>query len=895
MSSTGNGKNLLDVSRRGFLKGAAALAAAPAVSAIKVNAAEPTGDADIQKLGPGEVACELDINGKKHTTKIEPRVTLLSVLRDKLDMTGTKEVCDRGACGACSVHLDGMPVNSCMMLAMDAVGHKLTTVEGLAKGDTLDPVQAAFVKHDALQCGYCTPGFVMSVKSLLAKNPKPSEMDVRKACSGNICRCGTYNKIFEAAFAAAGIATPVGNEKDNGDKALENDGCRVDAPLKVTGRAKYTADVNLPNMAYAAIVACPYGRAKLKSYDEDAARAVKGVLDVAIRKREKGYVYCGEPTGHVCAESRQALNDAIAALKLTWEVETPIVDGLEEHAKSEGPLEEQIDKAGGFGGGRKAKKLLAESKKVVKATYTTQIQTHACLEPHCAVAHYKGDSGELWVSSQVTSAVTQAAQSLFGLKGSQVTAHCEYVGGGFGSKFNPGLETRVAAELSKKLNRPVKLINDRKREHLDTGCRPGSIQYMAIALDGKGKPAGGHIHVAGISGVGGGGGAANPSRYEFGSIARSEADIELSAGGARPMRAPGHPQAMFAVDSMVDELAKSAGKDPVEYRKLIDPSKVRKKMYDVGAERIGWSNRPKPDGAGEGRLKRGMGVGVADWGNMAGTSQMRVDVFKDGTVKILSGTQDIGTGTRTFMADLLAEHMKIDRKLITADCGNSDYPPGPGSGGSMVSRTIALSIRDAGDKAMEELKTHAPDGYTDAASWKAACRKIPGESFTVMGKTNRKYFGEGGSEAVQFAEVEVDTETGEVRVKRVVALQACGLPVNRLTVESQVIGGVIQGVSYALHEEKILDKTTGVMVNANLEQYKICGPVDCPEIIPIIWREGEDLGVRSIGEPPVVPTAGAIANAVANAIGARVRSLPITPARVLAALAESKKTAEGDA
>jgi len=891
MSSRGKGKNLLDVSRRGFLKGAAALAAAPAIT---LKADQPAADADIQKLGPGEVACELDINGKQHKLKVEPRVTLLSVLRDKLDMTGTKEVCDRGACGACTVHLDGKPVNSCMMLAMDAVGHKLTTVEGLATGDTLDPVQAAFVKHDALQCGYCTPGFVMSIKSLLAKNPKPNEMEVRKACSGNICRCGTYNKIFEAAFAAAGIATPVGNEKDNGDKCVENHGCRVDAPLKVTGRAKYTADINLPNMAYAAIVACPYGRAKLKSFDLDAAKAVKGVLDVVVDKR-KGYVYCGQPTGHVCAETRQALNDAIDALKLTWNVETPITNGLEEHEKSEGAIDEQIDKAGGFGGGsaKKARKLLSESKKVVKATYSTQIQTHACLEPHCAVADYRGDSGELWVSSQVTAAVTEAAKSLFGLKGSQVKGHCEYVGGGFGSKFNPGAETRVAAELSKKLKRPIKLVNDRKREHLDTGCRPGSIQYMAIALDDKGKPAGGHVHVAGISGVGGGGGAPNPSRYEFGSVVKSEADIELSAGGARPMRAPGHPQAMFAVDSMVDELALAAGKDPIAYRKMIDPSKVRKKMYDVGAERIGWANRPKPDGAGEGRLKRGVGVGVADWGNGPGSSQIRVDVFKDGTVKVLSGTQDIGTGTRTFMADLLASHMKIDRKLITADCGNSDYPPGPGSGGSMVSRTIALSIRDAGDKAMKELETHAPDGYKDGDSWKAACRKIPGESFTVMGNKNNKYFGEGGSEAVQFAEVEVDIETGEVHVKRVVAIQACGLPVNRLTAESQVIGGVIQGVSYALHEEKILDKTTGAMVNANLEQYKITGPVDCPEIIPILWREGENLGVRSLGEPPVVPTAGAIANAVANAIGARVRSLPITPAKVLAALAEAKKASEG--
>ncbi|MBU0638308.1 MAG: molybdopterin-dependent oxidoreductase [Planctomycetes bacterium] len=881
------------VSRRGFLKGAGAIAAVPLLAPQVKIERKPAG-AGVRRVGPGPVACVLRVNGRAHEVRIEPRTTLLDALREQLDLTGAKEICGRGACGGCTVLLDGQPVNACMLLAIDTVGARITTVEGLAAGEQLSPVQKAFCEHDALQCGYCTPGLVVSATALLARNPHPSTAQIKDACAGHICRCGTYPKVFEAVHSAAGEAVPSGNVADNRGKAIECEHGRVDAALKVTGKAKFTTDVKLPGMAYATIVYCPYGQARLRSFNEEAARKVAGVLDVSVRKKEE-YVYCGQETGYICAETRAALDDALAALDLKWTVLEPTTDPVAEHERSLGPIPPPLADAPGTRGDlgseerrQQAQQVLDEAHRRVERTYTTQIQTHSCTEPHAALADYRGDSAELWCSTQGTGRAHAQAAGFFGLDQSKVRVHCEHVGGGFGSKLvGADFEGRVAVELSKKLGRPVRVVNTRKREHLDTGCRPGSIQYMNIATDHAGHPLGGHIHVAGVNGPEkSGGDAANPARYQLGSIFKSFVELGLTTGGARPFRAPGHPQGTFALDSFIDELAEAAGVDPLEYRKRIETSEIRKRMYDVGGRAIGWSQRPQPDGSGTGQVRRGIGMATGDWSTWEADAQIRVDVFRDGTVRVLSGTQDLGTGTRTVLVDVCAAQLGIERKLITSDCGNSDYPPGPTSGGSMTVHSIVPAIRDAADRAAAQLHQQSQADFSDTASWIAACKRLPNESFTVVGEKNPKYWGQGGPEAVQFAEVEVDTETGLVRVVKVVALQNCGQAINRLTAESQIIGGVIQGVSFALFEEKILDPTRGCMLNPNLEQYKILGPRDCPEIVPIIWHEGENLGARSLGEPPTIPTAGALANAVSNALGARVRSLPITPARVLAALAE---------
>jgi aerobic-type carbon monoxide dehydrogenase small subunit (CoxS/CutS family) len=195
------------ISRRGFLKGAGLTAAGSAlldgVQAFSRETAATT-NPDVEEMGPGAVSVQLKINGKEQSLEIEPRTTLADALRIHLGMTGTKVICDRGACSGCTVWLDKLPVNSCMTLAVDAIGHEVTTIEGISADGQPHPLQAAFVKHDAMQCGFCTPGMVMSCAALLRQNPHPTESDVRHAISGNLCRCGTYPKIFAATLEAAG-------------------------------------------------------------------------------------------------------------------------------------------------------------------------------------------------------------------------------------------------------------------------------------------------------------------------------------------------------------------------------------------------------------------------------------------------------------------------------------------------------------------------------------------------------------------------------------------------------------------------------------------------------------------------------------------------------------------
>jgi xanthine dehydrogenase YagR molybdenum-binding subunit len=326
------------------------------------------------------------------------------------------------------------------------------------------------------------------------------------------------------------------------------------------------------------------------------------------------------------------------------------------------------------------------------------------------------------------------------------------------------------------------------------------------------------------------------------------------------------------------------GMDPVEFRLKNDPMETRRREFQIGAEKFGWKEKYHKPGSSSGIVKTGVGCAGAAWGagGPSKRTQGEAQINPDGTVEFRLGVQDIGTGTKTVIAVVAAEMLGLTPEQITVRVGDTRFPPGPGSGGSTTCASISPTVYDICTKTLEQLQTQTGVADARGKNWFAACKKLGVTPLTVHGTwidglSTKPAYG------AQFAEVTVDTETGLVTVKKVVAVHDCGLIIDTLTLESQVNGGIIMGMGYALYEGRVMDDLSGVMLNPNFETYKMPGIADVPEIEVVLLNMPER-GVIGIGEPATVATAGAIANAIANAIGVRVGDLPITPAKILAAL-----------
>ncbi|MBE7557502.1 xanthine dehydrogenase family protein molybdopterin-binding subunit [bacterium] len=689
---------------------------------------------------------------------------------------------------------------------------------------------------------------------------------------------------------------------------------RLDGFAKVTGQAKYAHDIRLPDMLYAALLSCPHPHARVKSLDTSAAENMPGVKAV-VAAADQHVRFAGQYVAAVAAETLEQAERACRAIKVDYEP-LPFVVDLEEARQPGAPKvfdnrDSNVRAADPTERGNLAEGFAAADA-VVEATYKTQVQTHACMETHGLVAHWEApDKLKVWSSTQGTFAARDNLARRFELGAENVEVITEYMGGGFGSKLGLRDFESAAVELARKAGRPVHLMVDRKFEHLSTGNRPNSVQVMKAGCTKDGKVTAWQVDSYGTSGIGGGAGVANPSVYDFPAVRKTSADVYTNAGPGCPMRAPGHPQGIFAVESMMDELAYKIGMDPVEFRRKNNSHPIRDAEFELGMKAIGWERRNQTPGAGPGPLHRGIGVASGRWSNVGerrnSRIQVRVAIHPDGGVEVENGAQDLGTGTRTIVGLLAAEELGLPVEALTVKIGHTSYPYGPASGGSSTAPGLAPTVRKAALLARRRLfEVVAPalqaqpeqlecrDGKITVVSdpgktmdWKRACGLLGTTPINELATRSDNFDGwQAEAAGVQFAEVEVDVETGRVRVLKVVVVQDCGTVLDRLTAESQVIGAVIQGISYALLEDRILDRTTGVMVNPNLEQYKIAGSWDMPEIEAIMYDAAigyNNAGVNGLGEPPVTPTAAAIANAVYNAAGLRMRELPITPWRVLAA------------
>jgi xanthine dehydrogenase YagR molybdenum-binding subunit len=675
---------------------------------------------------------------------------------------------------------------------------------------------------------------------------------------------------------------------------------RVDGPAKVSGSAKYPSDVQPDGWLYGMILRSKWAKAKITNISLEQALKVPGIKAAVVdRPGERTVRYYGEELAAVAGSSKQACLDALRVIQVeanplpfvvreedakedssprVWE-DTPNLS--KPHVNEKG----QVDRA--FG----------DCSAVVEGFYTTPVQLHHPLETHGNTVSWTDESLTAWSSTQGIGSVKDGFAGNLKVPQSQVRVITEYMGGGFGSKFGQGAEGSLAARLSKEAKAPVKLFLTRFDESLAVGNRPSSFQKIKLGATADGKLQAFELESYGTAGIGsggvsegGGGGAEFPAPYIYTvpNIRVKQSGVNVDAGSARAFRAPGHPTASFGMESIMDELAVKLGMDPVELRLKNDPSEVRRKEYQIGSERFGWKAKYKRPGTSGGPLKTGVGCAGATWGGGGRGTQAEAHINPDGTIEIRCGTQDLGTGTRTLIALIAADLLGLKPEQITVRVGDTQFPPSGGSGGSTTAASVSPAIYDVCTKARAELQSKTGVSLVEADTWFAACKKLGVNPLVVSGEW-QEGLSSSGAGGVQFAEVEVDTETGFTRVKKITCVQDGGLIVSKLTCESQVNGGILMGIGYALYEERVMDRLSGVVLNPNFETYKLTGLADAPEI-DIVLLDMPERGVIGIGEPVTIPTASAVANAVANALGVRVPSLPITPARVLGVLAGKSVT-----
>jgi xanthine dehydrogenase YagR molybdenum-binding subunit len=694
---------------------------------------------------------------------------------------------------------------------------------------------------------------------------------------------------------------------------------RLDGLLKASGKAKYPSDIRPEGMLFGVMLYSPYAHAKVSSIDISAAQKMPGVKAViAIAQAGATLRYHGDDIAAVAAETEEQARDAIRAIKVEYEVLPHVA--TEALSMAEGAPE--VFKGGNVRKGRsqtrgKPEETMAAADVTIEGTYSVPMITHVCLEPHGLTAKWEGeDKLTVWASTQAVARLGDGLAQPLKIPIANVTVLTDFMGGGFGSKFGPDVWGVTAARLAKMAGRPVKMFLDRVQEHLAAGNRPSGTAHIKMGASRDGKVVAMIAEAHGTGGVGTGADVILPYVYTIPNTQVSQSTVFTNFGSQRAMRAPRHPQSCALTEAAMDDLAEKLGMDPIEFRlRNLSPTDFHTKIYkaelEMGAELIAWRQKRKPRGqTGTGPIRPGLGVALHQWGG-GGSPGNRVicSINPDGSVELKTATQDIGTGARTILAIIAAEILGLQPTDIISNIGNSTFPPGQSSGGSTTSPSMAPPCYDAATKARDalfkkiagSLNNAKPEDLTlkdgkvwvsgqPVASWKDACRKLGTASISETGS-----FVEGlsstGVGGCQFAEVVVDLETGMVKLKKIVAIQDTGLILDRLTWESQVYGGVIMGLNYALFEERIVDPTTGRMLNPDMEWYKLAGASDIPEIIVRAYEPEEQKarGVIGVGEPATISTAAAIGNAVANAIGVRVPEWPMTPRNVLDALATASR------
>jgi xanthine dehydrogenase YagR molybdenum-binding subunit len=724
---------------------------------------------------------------------------------------------------------------------------------------------------------------------------------------------------------------------------------RVDAYDRVTGSAVYPSDVVLPDMLHAAILWCPHGHAMVKSVDTSAAEKMPGVRVVlkdgvpgtnipwfrsgnfSSRLFDPHCRYEGEEVAAVAADTIYQAWDALRAIKVEYEVRPHVVHE-DDAAKADAPPV------------REGSNLLQPGKPyqrgdpdaafktadvVVERTYTTPCELHHAMELHGCVVKWDGNRLTVWESTQGVYAVQSQVAGALNLPLANVRVIGHYMGGGFGAKLSSGKYSVIAALMAKKTGRPVRLFLTREQEALTMGNRPPNTIWMKAGVKKDGTLVALESRSRGTGGAYAGGGSPDfviRDLYLCPNVRCEHQDAYINAGPQRPFRAPGHPQGAWALEQMMDELAQRIGMDPVEFRTKNVPamsqsrnnqpytSTLLKECLVDGAKTFGWAEARKRPTA-PGHLKRGVGVAAGMWQGGGGSppSTAIVKLFSDGSANLNMGASDIGCGTKTWGAQIVAEELGIPLDRISiehADTGTTQFATP--SGGSKTVPTESPAIRAAAIEvkqqlmamAAEQLKVPASDLELKGAE---VVSKADGTKKVAVGAINGfrargvivgvGYRGPNPSGkianpfAAHFAEVEVNTLTGEIKVLRFLAAHDSGRAMNEKMYKNQVIGGITMGIGLGLTETRVMDREhRGKVLSQNLHDYKLPTALDAPADKTVLILDPHDTevnttGAKGIGEPATIPTAPAIANAVFNAIGVRLPDAPMHPVRVLNALA----------
>ena len=980
---------------------------------------------------------ELRINGVVKSLDIDANASLLTILRNEGYMS-VKHGCETGECGACTVLVDGVPRPACVTFATQTGGCTLTTVESLGSARKLHPLQEAFIDTGAIQCGFCTPGMVLSAYALLKNNPNPSEEQVRDAISGNLCRCTGYVKPVQAILRAAAImrGQPVasisrpgssenfqpwdpgrsplehaeygaGPEQDDegfsggksGGPVQDRDSSgggiatltgtrvstelsvvgkaerKVDAVKLVTGKPAFVDDIELRGLLHAKLLTSPHAHAVIRDIDASEARALPGVHAVLTYKDipripyttagqswpEPGphdqysldYIvrFVGDRVAAVAAETPEIAEQALRLIRVDYEVLPAILDprkAMDPNAPRIHPEPESYriyDASRNIAAHLHAEigdveRGFAESDLVVEGEYIVPQVQQTPIENHIVITYWDEDDRlVVRTSTQVPYHVRRIIAPVIGLPPRRIRVIKPRIGGGFGVKQEVLLED-ICSLLTIATDRPVKLELSRAEEFRSSRSRHPQILRMKTGVRRDGTIVANSMTLLANTGAYGthsltvqsNTGSKTLPLYPCPNI-RFEAEVvytNLPPAGA--FRGYGVPQGFFALESHIDEIAKQLGMDALELRrknwiKVGDENPLAKALGEgkegftqiiescglpqclhIVEEKLGW--KEKRGKGGTGRYRRGVGVSLAMHGtaipglDMGGAS---IKLNDDGSFNVLVGATDIGTGSDTVIAQIAAEVLGVRVEDIIMHSSDTDFTPF--DTGAYASSTTYIS-GGATKKAAEQVRAQmlevagrmlkanpetltikdrvitAPNGHTVTVSQVALHSLHVEEQQQIMATASWMSYESPPPFAAQGAEVEVDTETGVVRVLRAISAVDAGRVINPITAEGQIEGGATQALGYGVCEEMVYDEK-GALLTTNLSDYRIYSAPDMPEMETYIVETSDPFGpfgAKAIAEIPIDGMAPAVANAVADALGIRLRQIPLTPERVLRAI-----------